>query len=189
MLNCSPTNKFKLPTRNGNKMVKSYSVWRSMLQRCYNNTNLKYRPSYNNCYVCEEWHEYSNFKIWFDKNYIDGYELDKDILFNNNKEYSPNKCKFVPSRINSLLIKPSNDSKLPRGICYHKENKKYVVNLSIGEGTSKSKYLGSFTSLNVAKITYNSAKEQYIKNVAKEYYNNNLIDVDIYNALLRKKVK
>ena len=53
--------------------------------------------------------------------------LDKDILYKGNKEYAPDKCIFVPERINKLFLKNDADrGDLPIGVTYHK-NKKYTV--------------------------------------------------------------
>lgn len=72
------------------KEMKSYYVWASMIRRCYDENELKKRPSYTGCSVCDEWLLFSNFKQWFDENYVDGYQLDKDIIVSKNKIYSPN---------------------------------------------------------------------------------------------------
>ena len=67
----------------------SFKTWEWMLQRCYSKKALKRNPTYEPCYVCEEWHEYYNFKIWFEENYYtienEIMEIDKDILFKGNK--------------------------------------------------------------------------------------------------------
>lgn len=80
-----------------------YSHWMSMLKRCYDTNHLKHYPTYEMCSVCEEWRQLSNFKEWFDKNYVEGWQLDKDILVKGNKEYSPETCCFVPQEINKLF--------------------------------------------------------------------------------------
>lgn len=74
----------------------SYSIWKAMLARCYSASHHKRYPTYSNCSVCKEWHLFSNFKKWFDENYIEGYHLDKDILVQDNKVYSPQTCVFIP---------------------------------------------------------------------------------------------
>ena len=80
-----------------------------MLGRCYNEYNLKRRPTYKGCEVCDEWLNFQNFAEWFDNNYytIDNEAvcLDKDILIKGNKTYSPEACVFVPITINSLFTK------------------------------------------------------------------------------------
>lgn len=59
------------------KVLMANRVWRSMLSRCYSKKYQEKEPSYIDCSVCEEWLLFSNFKKWFDENYVDGYALDK----------------------------------------------------------------------------------------------------------------
>lgn len=60
------------------KVKKSYDTWTTMLRRCYSVEYDKFGKvrfqSYANCSVCDEWHCYANFEIWYDENYysIDG---------------------------------------------------------------------------------------------------------------------
>lgn len=77
------------------KTTRQYETWKSMMRRCYSSVSLKARPTYRDCTVCDEWHNFQNFAKWFDNNYIKGYELDKDIKVNGNKTYSPCTCMFV----------------------------------------------------------------------------------------------
>ena len=79
-----------------NTKDKCYKVWHSMMNRCYSKKYHSKFPTYQNCSVCNEWTYLSNFKRWFDENYVDGYVLDKDILVKGNKVYSPETCCFVP---------------------------------------------------------------------------------------------
>lgn len=85
--------------------MKSYRVWRGVLQRCSGNLDNNRYPTYRGCAVCDEWRLFSVFKKWFDENYIEGYELDKDILVKGNRVYSPETCCFVPKEINVLFSK------------------------------------------------------------------------------------
>lgn len=62
----------------------------------------KNKPTYEGCTVCDEWLYFSNFKKWFDENYIEGFQLDKDIIIRGNKVYSPQTCCFVPKEINII---------------------------------------------------------------------------------------
>lgn len=78
----------------------SYTVWEGMLDRCYNESSTRSRATYTDCSVAPCWHRYSDFKVWFDKNCIAGYQLDKDILIPGNRVYSPDTCCFVPPYIN-----------------------------------------------------------------------------------------
>ena len=97
--------------------TKEYSVWLSMLTRCYNSRFLKNNETYIGCEVCDEWLEFQNFAEWFHQNYKDGYQLDKDLLTKGNKIYSPETCCFVPQEINLLLVRRQNRrGKYPIGV-------------------------------------------------------------------------
>lgn len=83
---------------------KAYKTWLGMLERCY---CLKYqskKPTYKDCSVTKEWHNFQNFAGWFELNYIKGCDLDKDIKQRGvkNKIYSPKTCLFVTPKINSI---------------------------------------------------------------------------------------
>lgn len=82
---------------------KKYETWRNMFNGCYDKISLQRRPTYSDCYVSEEWHNFQNFGDWFDKNYIKGYHLDKDLLYFGNREYSKDKCIFIPPKINTFI--------------------------------------------------------------------------------------
>lgn len=77
------------------KQNKAHSVWESMISRCYSPLYHKKYPTYKDCTVCKEWHNFQSFAPWFYANYIDGYHLDKDIKVDGNKVYSPSTCLFV----------------------------------------------------------------------------------------------
>ena len=124
-------------------VLKSYSTWREMIRRCYE----KYDESnhnfvYNDCSVCDEWLHFSNFKKWFDKYYIEGYQLDKDILVKGNKVYSPETCCFVPQEINKLLtLRNRNRGKYPIGIS--KQGNGFICSVN---NKGKHVYLGYFSN-------------------------------------------
>lgn len=88
------------------KDVKSYSVWRGMIKRCYEKNSKSY-PYYGGrgVTVCEEWKNYQNFASWFDSNYPrDGmrYEIDKDD--SGGICYCPENCKFVTHKENMEIV-------------------------------------------------------------------------------------
>lgn len=167
----------------------AYSYWFNMMNRCYNPKYLSTRPTYLQCYVCEEWHNYQNFAKWFEKNYyeISGQEmcLDKDILVKGNKEYSPKTCVFVTALINSIFTKC--DSK--RGECSigisKKDGGKYRAYVS-NYGKSKAG-LHSFENEIDAFNEYKREKERYIKEVADKFRND--IPQKLYEALYRYEVE
>lgn len=167
------------------KINKSYAYWRGMLVRCYDEKYKKKKPSYKDCVVCDEWHNYSNFKKWFDENYYTVEEetmtLDKDILINNNKVYSPNTCIFVPLSINDLFSKGNRSER----------NKHLGI---IGVTVKNGKYFctvgknhRSFSTKEDAFLEYKKYKENRIMNVANKYKNK--IPSNIYNILINYRIE
>ena len=164
---------------------KSFQVWTAMLNRCYGESFQKSKPTYVGCFVCEEWLKFSNFKAWFDENYIMKYSLDKDILFKGNKEYSPRTCCFVPVEINSLLTNSKKKrGTLPIGVSIH--YKKYQAHIHKHD---KLEFLGTFDSVGEAFNAYKYAKEQYIKELAEKYFQEGKINERVYDALMRYEVE
>ena len=72
-----------------------------MMERCYSEHRKEKAPTYIGCSVSPEWHNFQVFAVWFYENYIDGYELDKDIKIKGNKVYCPDACMFVSPADNS----------------------------------------------------------------------------------------
>ena len=177
------------------KKTKCYRTWYDMLRRCYDEKNLKRNPTYIDSEVCDKWLNFQNFAKWFYENYyeIKGQKmcLDKDILYKGNKIYSPDTCVFVPHNINVLFTKRDNNrGKYPIGVCYHKQNEKFVATCRIydfKENKSKNKYLGLYDTPEKAFEVYKQFKEKYIKEIA-EYYKN-LIPKKLYQAMYEYKVE
>ena len=91
-------------TKDGGKRknTKHYNAWKAMLMRCYCPAYQEWKPTYKGCSVCDEWFNFQNFAKWFDDNYSEGLQVDKDIKINGNKIYSPETCIFVSASDNSL---------------------------------------------------------------------------------------
>jgi hypothetical protein len=117
---------------------KYYNLWNNMLIRCYSEKYHSSRPTYINCEVDKEWIYLSNFREWFNENYINDYQLDKDLLFPGNKIYGPDKCVFVPRNINQLLtFRNKHRGTYPLGVCLHSDAVKlnpYLSRCSNGKG-------------------------------------------------------
>ena len=94
---------------NGNYGSKShpdaYSRWVDMLKRCYSKGATKKFPTYSECTVCNDWHNFQNFAEWYYLNIPkDGkqYDIDKDIKSSSAKIYSPESCLFVSHNENMI---------------------------------------------------------------------------------------
>lgn len=173
----------------GRKLTIQYKYWNSMIHRCYVEKYQKKKPTYKECEVCEEWHNFQNFAKWFDENYYkigeDVMQLDKDILQKGNKIYSPETCVFVPNRINTLFTKRQNDrGHYPIGVTYRPKINKFESRCNCMD---KRINLGVFKTPEEAFSAYKQFKEKYIKDVAEEYKDN--IPQKLYEAMYRYKVE
>lgn len=135
-----------------------YKRWTSMIERCYSATYQLRRPTYIGCTVCEEWKKFSAFRLWMEKQDWQGNELDKDLLIQGNKRYSPEACIFISREINTLL----NDSKAqrgkyPRGVCL--VGNKYKARVRINGG---NKHLGLYDTPELAYDAYKIEKYKQI---------------------------
>ena len=165
----------------------SYLRWHDMMNRCYNEKFLENHPEYVGCTVCTEWLNYSNFKVWYDKNKIAGMslDLDKDILFKENKEYSPATVAFVPHTINTLFINgKKHRGDLPVGVFYEKDKGKYRAAMAF---MGKSIKLGTFDTPESAFAKYKEYKEDFIKDMAEQYREN--IPDKVYQAMMNWKIE
>jgi len=162
----------KYKAKINSKDTPEYKTWLAMMGRCYNLHTHSKNPTYIDCTVCEEWHNFQNFAKWYEDNYyeIEGELmcLDKDILIKGNRIYSPDNCVFVPKNINLLFTK-SNIVRgdYPIGVDFVKTSNKYRARCLDGFG--KSIYLGLYLNPFDAFIAYKKHKEKTIKSIAKLY--------------------
>jgi len=143
-----------------------YRKWKHMLRRCYSSNFHIQNPSYIGCTVYEEWKVFSNFKQWMMSQDWEGKELDKDILFPGNKVYSPDKCVFVDREVNELFSKKNKHN--VRGVHYVKRIDRYVLRTSTINSDKKAKYVGSYVTLEEAKIASDELRRNRIVNVANK---------------------
>ena len=86
-------------TKHGMRHHPIYNTYNGMMARCYNNKKKSYKHyGGRGIKVCDEWHDINNFIKWCEKN---GFEKDKQLdRIDNNKNYSPDNCRFVTPTIN-----------------------------------------------------------------------------------------
>ena len=153
-------------TSDGSQYIRRvFGVWVGMLERCYSEDMRHKYPAYEHCIVCDEWHNYQNFREWYDSNFYqvgtERMHIDKDILYKNNKYYSPKTCLIVPQRINMLFMKKPNKYGLPNGL-QPMANGRYSARYN-------GKHIGNFDTVEEAAIAHDKAKKKYITKIANEY--------------------
>jgi hypothetical protein len=89
------------PSKIGRSNTLAYETWSSMFKRCYSEKVHKSRPTYKECTVHPDWHNFQVFAEWFQENHFLGAQLDKDILVENNKVYGPTTCLMVTQQQNA----------------------------------------------------------------------------------------
>jgi hypothetical protein len=172
----------KYGSSHSRKKEASYQCWCDLLKRCYSTEGNKF-VTYKDVTVCVEWHNFQNFAQWFEENYEEGYQLDKDILVKENKIYSPETCCFVPKEINILFTTSRSDKGMyPIGV--HKVKHKFISRIN-KYGSRLS--LGSFTTPEEAFQAYKTAKEAHIKEIADLWREQ--IAEPTYHAMYNYKVE
>ena len=192
----------KYETQKNKKKNRVYQTWKSMLQRCYDPYYINEHPTYIDCYVCKEWHNFQTFAKWWDENVYEcnneRMELDKDILIKGNKIYSPETCLIVPQRINVLFVKQQREKyKYPIGVCENNDKTRGYKRLMaqcciLDENRNRKRrniHIGSFPLSEPfhAFYAYKQFKENYIKQVADEY--KDIIPQRLYDAMYKYEVE
>ena len=187
----------KYPTRdemNTKKYALEYLTWCNMLKRSVDKKYEDKFPSYKEVSCDPRWQYYENFYEWmheqenFEKlKEQNDMNLDKDILIKGNKLYSPDLCTLVPRRINNLLLKSDAiRGQYPMGVHYYPRNKKYGA---VEGSRDNQRFLGLCDTIEEAFMKYKEAKEQRIKDMAKEEYEKENITKKCYEALMNYTVE
>ena len=156
-----------------------YTKWHGMIRRCYSKESETKNPTYKDCYVCDEWLTFSNFKSWMEQQDYDGKHLDKDLLVCNNKVYSPETCCFVTKEVNSFLTKRQNHrGNYPIGVNKHYSGFYYA---RISSKNRTMKHLGSFNNPLKAHRAWQLSKIKRTKELI-ETQTDNLIVEGLYRV-------
>lgn len=160
----------------------AYGRWCNMIHRCYSEKVKMRVPTYIGCTVCDEWKYFSNFKKWFDVNHKEGFQLDKDILVQGNKIYSPDTCVFIPQYLNLLLIdRGLARGDLPLGIS--RNHNSYMASCSDGHGKQLTK---TFKTIEEAVAWYSATKKRVVAEQVQRALDEGAIDQHIADAFLKR---
>lgn len=164
----------------------AYVRWHGMLERCYNDKYHSTRGTYKDCSVCEEWLNFSIFETWFKENYREGYHLDKDLLVQGNRVYSPSTCCFIPPDLNTLIVEKCFGD-CGTGVSKRKKkgtqdyNGRYNV-------TFKKVYLGRFQDQFTAEERYKEYKKLFFEEYAEVMEERLIITSSQADALRKREI-
>ncbi len=164
---------------------KWYTVWHSLIRRCYSEVYQKSKPTYKDVEVESSWLRFSNFlkdvvDIPFCEKCENGdYQLDKDVLSNGLKIYSKETVCFVPPEINAALIRSGSI------VGYRKCGKRYIPSFRTSSLNTIANELGldkSYRTSEEALQAYRKVKLIHLENLANKYKGE--IDERVYNTLV-----
>lgn len=130
---------------------KAYSTWRNMLRRCYHKSG----SYFGRVTIATSWLTFSNFKLWFDKFYQDGWQMDKDCL--GGVEYSEKHCIMMPQRLNNFLMRINLGAS---GVWWDESRGKYQSYCKSFGG--ERVHLGRFTDFSDAKRAWFTMKKSEV---------------------------
>ena len=158
----------------------AYRAWKHILRRCYCKKFLAENPTYEGVKVCDEWILFSGFLRWFDRNYIPGYQIDKDLL-TDERVYGPSTCLYVPRWLNNFTEGHGRArGDLMIGVTKDKSRGNFMSLCSNPEGGSA--YVGVFDSEHDAHLAWKTKKLEYALALKPKM---DAIDSRIYNRVVQ----
>lgn len=155
-------------------MSRARRLWSGINRRCDPNSSYaRETPTYAGC--VNGFKDFDEFKSWAESNpgfYKQDYlgkfwHIDKDLREPGNKVYSPEKCIFVPARINTLFgASNATRGKWPIGAYKYPRRESWSAQCSDGE---KTKFLGCFDSPEKAHKAWQAYKAKLVFDIALNY--------------------
>lgn len=167
-------------------MVRKRILWQGVIRRVHDPKFLARNPAYSDVTISAEMLYFTDFYRWCCSqkgSTEDGWQLDKDILIKGNREYSFDKCCFVPQSVNKLLT----TAKVVRGDTplgvYITDSGRYKSLITKG---GKAIHLGVYDTIEEAFLVYKREKEGIIRTEADKWKDR--LDDKVYNALINWQV-
>lgn len=155
----------------------SGSRWVELLKRCNPNSKNNQRfPRYNDC--TNEFRDFQEFVEWSRNevgylltNPVGGmdqmWHLEKDILVQGNKAYSPQRCLFVPQEVNAIFtLSCKTRGEYPIGVSF---NKKSSILEAYARTQNGREYLGRSQDAQYLHSLWQKAKIAHIRRLAGKY--------------------
>lgn len=138
-----------------------YLTWKNLIARCYSKKWLTKYPAYRGCNVCDEWLTFSNFKSWMETQNWQDKALDKDLLVQGNKIYSPDTCVFIDQKINNFTTDRANArGKYLLGVHWYKKTSKFKAQCQ-NPFKGKNEHIGYFDNELDAHLAWRAKKHEH----------------------------
>lgn len=158
-----------------------YRRWRHVLRRVLDPNE----PSFGRSKICDQWLKYSAFEKWMREQHWQGLELDKDILGDGSRIYSPETCAFVPQYLNQIIncIKPKSEGSCLIGT---RKNRRGLFEAKCNIGNSQSIGLGTHETEYLAHRAWQSEKVRQIEIAVDRYAREPFFRSDVAEALMNR---
>jgi hypothetical protein len=175
-------------TSDGRKYTKAWVYFSGMRNRCKKNGAVqKARTTYQGC--INGFSSFQDFAEWATKQPgygLNGWCLDKDLIFKGNKKYSEENCVFIPKEMNNALTNRARyRGKLPVGVSIDSRTGT-TFRASIAD-QGKDVRIGAFATIEEAFEKYRAHKEKKLISLAMKYAGQ--IDQRAFNALVHYKIE
>ncbi|CAM0058480.1 HNH endonuclease [Vibrio phage K460] len=179
--------------------VTIYSVWGSMINRCYNKADWRYHVyGGRNVSVDKEWLNFQNFAEWYftERSKLPEnveYQIDKDLK--DSFVYSSSTCLLIPKSLNITLqmSRPNGNPLLSTGVRFVKGTGKYVAQVTKGSSESEDTDIRGTgkhrDTLEEAKEDYVRLKRIEIDKVAENLFINGLISEEVKHLVNTLDIK
>ena len=151
-------------------MCPFYKTWKDMLMRCFSESYQQRQSTYRGCKPCDNWLIFSNFKKWMETQDWQGKQLDKDLLIEGNKVYSPETCIFVDRKVNNFVIdRGAKRGKYMIGVSWWENSGKFKAGCG-NPFTGEKEYLGYFTDELEGHLAWKARKHELACMLADSEY-------------------
>ena len=171
---------------------KVYKAWQGMMSRCYSEEEKLRHPSMELSHCCPEWFNLQVFGEWYisQKGWDQPkWQLDKDLMGNGSRLYSPETCVILPPVINTSIrfinLGSVNNNGLPHGVHYAKQCRKYITDCRTHGDDNKPKTM-YFKTAQEAFNWFKEKKEVFLKCLAFEFKDR--IEERAFNKLLSLEI-
>lgn len=152
---------YQVNKANEGKRCPYYIQWKNVMARCFSPAFQRNQPKYSACTIAAEWLSFMGFRSWMEQQDWKGKQLDKDILVEDNKHYSPETCVYVDRKTN-MFFTTTKDREIPRGV--HANGSNWRVTTNYG----KVQHHGTFPTIDEALSVYEHVRYQEAIKLSKE---------------------